>query len=73
MEATVKERNDQLEQLKTTAGNIKELQAQITSLQEENKKKDACHLNQTLSKTINIYSNIILPTSTKCYPQQKAR
>jgi myosin heavy subunit len=43
LEKTVKERNDQLEQLKTTSGNIKELQAKITSLQEENKKKDDAH------------------------------
>lgn len=43
LETTVKERNEQLEQLKNTAGNIKELQNKITSLQEENKKKDEAH------------------------------
>lgn len=43
LETTIKERNSQLEELKTTAGNIKELQEKITSLQEENKKKDDAH------------------------------
>lgn len=46
LESDVSERDKQLEDLKNATGDIETLKKQISSLQEENKKKDEAHANE---------------------------